>query len=87
MNWVCNLSKDAIKQLGKIPKTYQGQLANAIDEMEVNPFAGDVCPIKSGEFKGGFRKRVGKYRIIFSADTDTKTAFVFAIVRRSDTTY
>jgi mRNA-degrading endonuclease RelE of RelBE toxin-antitoxin system len=59
MNWAIELSASAIKQLKKLPSDRQAQIAHAIDEMESDPMAGDVIPLKGPEWKGRYRKRVG----------------------------
>ena len=58
-----------------------------LDEMESDPMAGDVIPLKGSERKGRFRKRVGPYRIIFALDSKTLTVAVSAIFIRSEKTY
>jgi len=55
--------------------------------MEVNPFAGDVRPLSGPEWKGRYRKRVGPYRIIFTADHATAAVAISAILIRSEKTY
>lgn len=87
MSWVCNLSNPASKDLRKIPRDYQVLIGQAIDEMGNDPFRGDVCPIKSGMFKGCFRRRVGKYRLIFDVNHSQKVVLIARILRRGDTTY
>ncbi|MGB9660120.1 MAG: type II toxin-antitoxin system RelE family toxin [Nitrososphaerales archaeon] len=39
------------------------RILEAIKNMELNPFSGDVKPIRT--LKGVFRRRVGDYRIAF----------------------
>ena len=87
MNWVCNLSHSASKDLRKIPKDYIILIGQTIDEMKDDPLSGDICPIKSGSFKGCFRRRVGKYRIIFDINQNQKIVVISRILRRGDTTY
>jgi len=58
MSWVCRLSKQAAKELARLPQDHRKQLAEAIEEMEEDPTSGDVRPIRSGKFKGILRKRV-----------------------------
>ena len=87
MNWDCRLSRLASKQLKRLPRDRQTQLAGAIVEMSANPTIGDVRPIKSGKFAGTLRKRVGRYRIIFSIDVDNYLIKIAAILYRTDTTY
>jgi len=87
MNWVCSLSRQAAKQLRGLPRNRQGQLARAIKEMEKNPTTGDVRPIKSGKFKGALRKRVGRYRIVYSVDPSARRVEIAAILARTGRTY
>jgi mRNA-degrading endonuclease RelE of RelBE toxin-antitoxin system len=66
MNWAVELSTSAIKELKKLPRDRQAQIERAIDDMESDPLAGDVIPLKGNKWKGRYRKRVGPYRIIFA---------------------
>ena len=87
MNWGCKIAKEAEKQLRRLPRDRQEQIAQAIEEMASNPVIGDVRPIKSGKFKSAFRKRTGHYRIIFIIDIDKHAVEIAAILFRTDTTY
>jgi mRNA-degrading endonuclease RelE of RelBE toxin-antitoxin system len=87
MNWAVELSASAIKELKKLPRDRQAQIGRAIDEMEGNPMAGDVIPLKGAEWKGRFRKRVGPYRMIFALDREAATVAISAILIRSEKTY
>ena len=87
MNWACNLSRQAAKQLRSLPRDRLEQIARAIDEIGEDPTLGDVRPIKSGRFKGALRKRVGPYRIVYSIDPDAREVNVAAIFTRGETTY
>jgi mRNA-degrading endonuclease RelE of RelBE toxin-antitoxin system len=62
-------------------------LAQAVEEMKEDPLRGDVRPIKSGKFKGTLRKRVGRYRIVFTVDRTKHLIEVAAILIRTETTY
>jgi mRNA-degrading endonuclease RelE of RelBE toxin-antitoxin system len=70
-----------------LPRDRLQQVARAIDEMERNPLAGDVRPIKSGKFEGALRKRVGRYRIVFALNPDSHRIEIAAILTRSEKTY
>ena len=87
MNWAVELSALAIKELKKLPRDRQAQIERAIDEMESDPMAGDVIPLKGPEWKDRYRKRVGSYRIIFTLDRTAATVAVSAILIRSEKTY
>jgi mRNA interferase RelE/StbE len=64
----------------------QRRIARAIDEMEADPFQGDVRPLR-GQWQGYYRKRVGRYRLIFEADVTNHQVMIIAIRARSDQTY
>jgi mRNA-degrading endonuclease RelE of RelBE toxin-antitoxin system len=87
MNWECRLSKEAAKNLRRLPRDRQGQIRDAIEEMCADPMSGDVLPIKSGKFEGALRKRSGRYRIIFALDTTNHVVAIAAILIRSEKTY
>jgi mRNA-degrading endonuclease RelE of RelBE toxin-antitoxin system len=87
MIWAVELSAAAEKDLQRLPRDRQARIERAIDEMEENPFAGDVKPLKGPEWKGRYRKRVGPYRIIFTVDHKTKAAAISAILIRSGKIY
>jgi mRNA-degrading endonuclease RelE of RelBE toxin-antitoxin system len=71
----------------KLPRDRQAQIESVIDEMESDPMAGDVIPLKGSEWKGRFRKRVGPYRIIFAMNRKAMTVDISAILIRSEKTY
>ena len=87
MNWVVELSASAIKDLKKLPRDRQAQIARAIDEMEFDPTAGDVIRLKGRDWENHYRKRVGPYRIIFAFDRQSMIVSGSAILVRSEKTY
>ncbi len=87
MSWAVELSSSAVKELKKLPRDRQDQIVSAIDEMEADPLAGDVKPLKGPEWKGRYRKRAGSYRIIFTLDRKSMTIAISAILLRSEKTY
>ena len=87
MSWVGKLSREAVKQLRRLPQDRQKQLVQAIEEMEEDPTSGDVRPLKSGKFKGALRKRVGRYRIVFSLNPSMNCVEIAAILVRTEKTY
>ena len=87
MNWHVELTAAAIKELHRLPRDRQAQVERAIDEMETDPLAGDVKPLKGAEWKGRYRKRTGSYRIIFTIDRSVMRVVVSAILIRSEKTY
>jgi mRNA-degrading endonuclease RelE of RelBE toxin-antitoxin system len=87
MIWAVELSAAAEKHLKRLPRDRQVRIERAIDEMEEDPFAGDIKALKGPEWKGRYRKRVGPYRIIFTADHKIKAVAISAILIRSGKTY
>lgn len=72
MSWTCRISRQAAKQLRKLPRNRQEQVSRALQELQNDPLRGDVRPVKSGKFQGALRKRVGRYRIIFALDYERR---------------
>jgi mRNA-degrading endonuclease RelE of RelBE toxin-antitoxin system len=72
MNWVCELTDEARKDLETLQRRDQRRIARALDQMEADPFQGNMQALKGGEWKGVFRRRVGPFRLFFLADHNTK---------------
>jgi mRNA-degrading endonuclease RelE of RelBE toxin-antitoxin system len=87
MTWHADLSHAAERQLERFPNKAQQQIARAIDDLEVDPFRGDVISLKGNQWRGRYRKRVGRYRVIFTPHHDTHTIEISAILRRDEHTY
>jgi mRNA-degrading endonuclease RelE of RelBE toxin-antitoxin system len=62
-------------------------IARAIDRMEVDPFQGDVEPLKGKKWSGRYRKRVGRYRLIFVPFLQEQRVEISVILLRSEKTY
>jgi mRNA-degrading endonuclease RelE of RelBE toxin-antitoxin system len=69
-NWLVVLTGPARKSLKHIPAHHRARIRAGIDEMEDNPFQGDIRKLRGG--REGFRRRVGDWRIFF--DTQTRGA-------------
>ncbi len=87
MSWTVELADAAEKDFRRLPRDRQRRIRRAIDEMENDPFAGDVKALQGPEWRGRFRKRVGPYRIVFTVDHNTRRVAVSAILMRSEKTY
>jgi mRNA-degrading endonuclease RelE of RelBE toxin-antitoxin system len=55
--------------------------------MASDPFQGDVKALQGAEWKGVFRRRIGDYRLFFTADHTQNTVIVQQISLRSGKTY
>lgn len=87
MTWVCNLSRSAEKQLAKLPPAVQLHIIKALGAMEHDPLAGDAIPLKGKADKGRYRRRVGRYRLIFTINHQERFVFISAILKRDEKTY
>lgn len=87
MRWACNFTEDAQKDLDTLPRAIQKRVARVVDSMEADPFQGNVKALAGPEWKGVFRRRMGSYRLLFTADHAKKTVFVVRILIRSEKTY
>lgn len=85
MNWKVVLADSAAKQLRKAPQQDARRILAALAHMSENPYSGDIKFLKGQE--NTFRRRVGKWRILFQLDTELHNINVLAVVRRTTTTY
>jgi mRNA-degrading endonuclease RelE of RelBE toxin-antitoxin system len=58
-----------------------------LDQLAANPFQGDAKALRGPEWTGVFRRRVGRYRILFTADRERRLVSVIRILLRSEKTY
>ena len=63
MNWDYKLAHKALKNLKRFPRPDQKRVFETLEEMRLNPFAGDTKPIQGEE--NLYRRRIGNYRIYF----------------------
>jgi len=85
MNWRISVTGPAEKQLGKIHRPDAQKIRSTIDRMADNPFFGDIQKL-SGQ-PGGWRRRVGSYRIFYKVNLDTRSIFIYETARRTSKTY
>ena len=85
MNWELLLAGPVRKALKRIPPSDQGRILVALDEMEEDPFQGDIVRLKAQP--SAWRRRVGNWRILFDVDPDRRLVIVHDILRRTSTTY
>ncbi len=87
MNWTVRLSRDAARQLERLPRDQQSLMRRRLREMCEDPFRGDVRPLRGRGWHGRYRKRVGRYRIIFIPNHEEQIVKVSAILLRDEQTY
>ena len=87
MNWVCRFSSQAEQELIGLPKFIQARVARVVEQMGVDPFQGNIKALQGRQWKGVFRRRIGDYRLLFTADHARRSFLVLQISVRSGSTY
>jgi mRNA-degrading endonuclease RelE of RelBE toxin-antitoxin system len=87
MSWACELTADAERDLKDLPKAIQKRVARVAGRMADDPFQGNVKALQGEEWKGVYRRRIGDYRILFTADRKRELITILRILRRSGKTY
>lgn len=87
MSWAYEFSRDAEHDLQSLPKAIQKRLARVLAHMEHDPFAGDVKALQGEIWKGVFRRRLGDYRLLFTADHERNVISIVRILLRTGKTY
>jgi len=88
MNWASDFTRDAERDLRRLPKSAQRAVARALLMMESDPLQGNVKALHGAEWRGVFRRPVGgAYRLLFTVDHATRTFIVLRILLRSESTY
>jgi mRNA-degrading endonuclease RelE of RelBE toxin-antitoxin system len=82
--WRVVLAGPAQKSLRRMPSRDQARIRAAIDEMETNPFSGDIKYLQG---QGRLRRRVGNWRVFFRLERAVDILYIVAIERRTSTTY
>ena len=87
MTWTVRLARDAARQLRRLPQDHQTLIRERLREMREDPFRGDVIALQGRRWRGRYRKRVGRYRVIFMVDHTAHVIEVSAILLRDEGTY
>lgn len=89
MNWRVDLSKDAQKQILKLPREVQSRVERAINEFETEDESRwtNVKALQGSQWKGYYRKRLGDYRIIFEKSHNHGIVEISAVLVKSKDTY
>jgi mRNA-degrading endonuclease RelE of RelBE toxin-antitoxin system len=83
MIWNLLVTKNARKDLVRLPNREQRRIEAALDAMEDDPFRGDIKRLEPS----GWRRRVGSYRVFYDLHIEERRIVVTAISRRTSTTY
>lgn len=84
MKYQTQLTRQASKHLRKIPQKEQKIIKTVLQEMETEPFTGDVKKLSGYD---AYRRRVGRYRIIYTVRESEIVILVFDILPRNEKTY
>lgn len=87
MKWTVRLADDAYRSLNGLLGKARGQVSRSLNQLEADPFRGDVKPLKGEAWKGYYRQRIRDYRIIFSVNHSHRVVDFVAILLRSEKTY
>jgi mRNA interferase RelE/StbE len=69
---ILDFKKSATKELEKLPRDAQLQIAGWVRKLAENPFA---CDVKKLRGRTGYRLRCGDYRVLFEIDGAVITIF------------
>ena len=87
MKWQVVTNRAAAKDIHRLATRDRNRILEAVTDMAMDPFSGDVTRLKGRSQRLEFRRRVGSWRIIFGVDYDESTVVVFRVVRRTTRTY
>lgn len=76
------LSRQAQRYLERADADQRRRLAAVLEDMSVNPYGGDVRPLKGRP--GQWRRRVGDLRIIFRVQEELQVVDIAVIGPRGD---
>ncbi len=84
-SWSLEIDLQVYKNLKKFPRRDVDRIIDAIENLPLNPFFGDIQKM-AGE-KNVWRRRVGEYRVFFEIVSEDKVLNVFWVERRTSKTY
>jgi mRNA interferase RelE/StbE len=84
-DWALKTDNIVWKDLRRMPRDDVRSILIAMDQLIVDPFAGDIKKIQGEE--DAWRRRVGSYRIFYRILPDLGIIWVFRVERRSSNTY
>ncbi|MEA3421856.1 MAG: type II toxin-antitoxin system RelE/ParE family toxin [Acidobacteriota bacterium] len=86
MSWKIEIKPNAEKQYLKLDKKTRKRIKESLIQLEKeeNPFLNKNVKALTGELRGDYRIRIGKWRILFTPDKKSEILFVYAILPRGD---
>jgi mRNA interferase RelE/StbE len=76
------LHKKALKEIDSFPGKDRKRILASLHEMELDPFNGNIKPLKP--LRALFRKRIGDYRVIFIANFERSEVIILKIDKREN---
>jgi mRNA-degrading endonuclease RelE of RelBE toxin-antitoxin system len=73
-----------LKYYDSLDKRTQRKVMQAIEEMEKSESLHQVTSVSKLEDSTYFRKRIGKYRLLFEWDKNSQTVILYKVVHRKD---
>lgn len=84
-NWRLEIDPSVYKTLARIPKKDSVRISLAIEQLVLNPYAGDTHKLGGEDIV--WRRRIGSYRIFYELHVGTHCVSVFELTRRGSKTY
>ena len=74
------LHRKAVSEIRSLPDKDKERILEEIKNMELNPFSGDIKPIRA--LRGVFRRRVGDYKVAFTINFEANEVVVLKVGKR-----
>ncbi len=87
MLWIVRLADEAKAEMSVFPRDHQSMIYRGLKRMEENPFYGNLRLLKGKEWKGVYRRTIGRYRISFTPLYNERIAQVVSIRLKTEKTY
>jgi mRNA-degrading endonuclease RelE of RelBE toxin-antitoxin system len=81
MTWNLRIANRVRKALARLPAKDRLALLDALEDMSVDPFGGDIVRLKAQPTT--WRRRVGAYRIFFDVSPSKLTIDIIDVRRRT----
>ena len=86
MNWRIEVKPSAEKQYLRLDRPTRRRIKESLFDLEKSerPLLNPRIRPLTGQLKGDYRVRVGNWRVLLTADRDSRTFKVYAILPRGD---
>ncbi len=84
-NWHLEIDPGVYKTLARIPQKDAARVSAAIEQLAVDPYAGDTH--KLGGEDVVWRRRIGSYRVFYELHVEKRHIIAFELRRRGSKTY